>query len=282
MPTFATPQPISVTIEVGVGDIRINATARHDTAVEVRPSDSSKKSDVAAASETRVEFVDGRLLVAAPKNWRRYSFFNDGGSVDITIDLPTGSQVKADAAVANFGATGTLGDTRFKTATGDIRVDRVDSAQLTTATGDLVVGKIGGRANLSNGTGEIRVTEIAGRAVVKNSNGDTWIGDVTGDLRVNAANGDISIDRTESDISAKTANGTIRVGEAARGSVALETAFGNLEIGISKGAAAWLDVQTKYGEVHNSMIAADTPDPNDETLEVRARTSFGDILIRRA
>jgi len=57
MPTFDTPEPISVTVEIGVGDIRIVASDRTDTVVEVRPSDEAKKSDVTAAEQTRVEYA---------------------------------------------------------------------------------------------------------------------------------------------------------------------------------------------------------------------------------
>jgi hypothetical protein len=46
MPTFDTPEPISVTVELGVGDLRIVASDRTDTMVEVRPSDAAKKADM--------------------------------------------------------------------------------------------------------------------------------------------------------------------------------------------------------------------------------------------
>ena len=67
MPTFDTPGPISVTIELGVGDLRITATDRVDTVVEVQPSDPAKPSDVTAAEQTRVEFADGVLQLKAPE-----------------------------------------------------------------------------------------------------------------------------------------------------------------------------------------------------------------------
>ena len=38
MPTFDTPNPISVEVELGVGDIRIEASDRTETVVEVRPA----------------------------------------------------------------------------------------------------------------------------------------------------------------------------------------------------------------------------------------------------
>ena len=67
MPTFDTPEPISVTVEFGVGDLRIVASDRTDTMVEVRPSDPAKKADVTAAEQTRVEYAGGRLLIKAPQ-----------------------------------------------------------------------------------------------------------------------------------------------------------------------------------------------------------------------
>jgi hypothetical protein len=85
MPTFDTPEPISVTLEVGVGDIRIVASDRTDTVVDVRPSDPATKSDMTAAELTRVEYADGRLLVMAPKGWRQWSFRGGGESIDVEI-----------------------------------------------------------------------------------------------------------------------------------------------------------------------------------------------------
>ena len=67
MPTFDTPEPISVTIDLAVGDVRIIASDRADTVVDVRPSDASNEDDVKAAEQTRVEYADGQLLVKAPK-----------------------------------------------------------------------------------------------------------------------------------------------------------------------------------------------------------------------
>src|SRR5580692_972386 len=99
MPTFDTPEPISVSLELAVGDIRIAATDRDDTVVEVRPSDPAKKADVTAAEQTRVEYVDGRLLVKAPKGWRQYSWRGGGESIDVEIAVPAGSRVDGDAGV---------------------------------------------------------------------------------------------------------------------------------------------------------------------------------------
>ncbi|MGH9059871.1 MAG: DUF4097 family beta strand repeat-containing protein, partial [Acidimicrobiales bacterium] len=62
----------------------------------------------------------------------------------------------------------------------------------------------------------------------------------------------------------------------------LKTAFGEIEIGIHAGTAARLDVHTQLGTVRNHMDAAERPEPSDETVEVRARTSYGHVTIRRS
>ena len=53
MPTFDTPEPVAAVVELVVGDVRITASDRDDTAVEVRPSDESHEPDVRAAEQTR-------------------------------------------------------------------------------------------------------------------------------------------------------------------------------------------------------------------------------------
>lgn len=76
--------------------------------------------------------------------------------------------------------------------------------------------------------------------------------------------------------------GNIRLGAGARGSVILETAMGNLEIGIAENTAAWLDAKTKLGHVRNLLGEVSGPAQSDETVEVRAHTSLGNITIRRS
>lgn len=279
MPTFDTPEPVSVTIDLVVGDVRTTADARSDTVVEVRPSDDANESDVRAAEQTRVEFTCGKLLVKAPK---QRGLFNNSGSIEVAIGLPTGSNVRGDAASAAFRSTGRLGQCQFKTATGDIQMDEAGALHLTSAAGDITVDRAVGDVEVSAGSGVVRIRKVDGTAVIKNSNGDSWIGEITGDLRVNAANGDISVDQVHASVEARTASGNVRIGEIARGSVVLSTAIGEIEVGIRDGTAARLDVSCTAGEVRNSLDTFDGPGPSDETVEVRARTSLGDIVIRRS
>jgi len=282
MPAFDTPHPITVTVELCVGDLRVVASDRGDTAIDVRPSNSGRKGDVVAAQQTRVEYADGRLLIKAPKGWRNYTPLGGRESIDVEIQLPAGSKLRGDAAVAAVHATGRLGECHFKISAGSIDIAEAGPVQLRTSAGDITVGRVLGDAELTTSAGALRAGRIDGAAVVKNANGETRIGEIAGDLRVSGANGNIVVDRARATVVAKTANGDIRLGEVAGDSVRAETARGRIDIGVAEGIAAWLDLQTGFGNVRNRLDAAAQPEAGENAVEVRARTAFGDITISRS
>ena len=57
--------------------------------------------------------------------------------------------------------------------------------------------------------------------------------------------------------------------------------LGDVEVGVRAGTAAWLDVSAGAGKVQNALDPTDAPEPAAATVEIRARTSLGDIVIRR-
>jgi DUF4097 and DUF4098 domain-containing protein YvlB len=190
--------------------------------------------------------------------------------------------VYGDASVAAFRCAGRLGVCRVKTSAGDIQLEHTGPLEANTGAGAVVVDRVAGPAEVSTGSGRVRLGQIDGPAVIKNSNGDSWIGEAAGDLRVNAANGSISVDHAKADVNARSANGDIRVGGVTRGTVSLKTSIGEIEVGIGAGTAARLDVHTQFGRIHNHLDTSDAPGPSDQTVEVSARTSYGDIVIRRS
>ena len=281
MPTFATPEPISVVVELGAGDVRIEARDGAETTVEVRPSDPANKADVTGAEQTRVEYANGHLLIKGPSGWRQW-VSRRSESIDVVIGLPEGSTVRTDIGVAALHTRGRLGACHCKVGAGDISLDETGAAELRTGAGAISVERVAGKAEIGTGTGALRIGRIDGTATVKNSNGDTWIGEVVGDVRVSAANGKISIERAHEAVVAKTANGDIHLGELANGAADAQTAFGDIEVGIRDDVAVWLDLSTKFGEVRNDLDASRNPAAGDDTVEVHAKTSFGDIAIHRS
>jgi hypothetical protein len=281
MPTFSTPGPIAVHLELAAGEVRLVAGDRVDTVVEVRPADPSAGADVRAAEETRVDFSGGGLRVKAPRQ-RGPGLFGKVGAVEVVVELPAGSSLHGVGAMARFSSAGRLGACRIKTGMGDIALDAAGALDLDTGYGAVDVARVHGDADVRTGSGKVRLHRVEGAAVVKTGNGDVRIGEVTGDVRVKSANGDISLEQGGATIVVATANGDVRVGSAGRGSVALASACGRLDIGIPAGTAARLDVQTGGGRFHNHLDSVDAPEPSDVTIDVRARTGYGDITVRRA
>ena len=81
MRSFEIPHPITITVDLALGDLRVTASNRADTAVTVQPTNPSKAAEVTAPNDTRVEYPDGRLAINTPKSWRRLSPVENGGSV---------------------------------------------------------------------------------------------------------------------------------------------------------------------------------------------------------
>jgi DUF4097 and DUF4098 domain-containing protein YvlB len=282
MPTFDTPHPVSATVDLVLGEVRITASDRADTVVDVRPSDAENELDVKAAETTHVAYENDKLVVKAPKS-RPMLGSRNAGSIDVTIEVPSGSNLVGTGASADFHADGRLGDCRVRTGLGLVQLEWAGTLHVKSGAGDVTIDRATGHAEITVGSGDARLRELDASAVIRNANGDTWVGLAGGDTRVKAANGSIVVDRADASLGAKTANGDVRVGEVGRGSVVAETRIGDVEVGIREGTPAWLDVNAVAGRVRNELDAAEAPPASsNERVEVRARTSVGNVVIRRA
>lgn len=207
MTTFATPEPITVIVDVMSAEVRVTASDRTDTVVRIRPADDTDRADVRAAAQTRADFAAGVLTVHTPKDWRTYTPFGGNPSIEVTVEVPTGSRLKATAGVGRLVSIGAL-----------------QRSDLNIAAGEIVVERPGGP------------------------------------------------------VTAKTAEGDIRIEDAVRGDLRLETSYGELQVGIRPGSAAWLEVNATHGTVRNLMGPVDTE--SEDTVRVQARSSYGNVVIR--
>ncbi|MFI2673512.1 DUF4097 family beta strand repeat-containing protein [Streptomyces albidoflavus] len=276
---FETPEPISATVHVEAGAVRLVATDRTDTTVEVRPRDAGKDQDVRVAEQTDVTFLNGLLTVRTPK---QRALFGRTGSVDVTVGLPAGSRAELTGSWAQIHGEGPLGEVRVKTSAGDVRLGSTGPLHVTASAGSVSVERVEGSGEITTSNGSLRVGTVTGPAVLKNSHGTTSVAAALSDLRVRGANGDILIERAEGSVAATTAHGSVRIAEVARGKAELETSYGSIEVGVRKGTAVWIDANSHAGQVVNALDAAEGPDEAEATLELRARTRFGAVEIRRA
>ena len=210
MPTFPISEPIAATVDLRSGSVTVIACERSDVVVEVRPADPARKADVRAAELTRVECVEGALRVIAEKDWRTYTPFGGNPSVELILEVPTGSRLHATLGAGRLRSTGELGRCEVRLAAGDIAIERPGAA-----------------------------------------------------------------------VTAKTARGDIRVEDAARGVFRLETSQGELEFGVRPGHAARVEVDAPHGGTRNVMDPVERAG-DEKTVQVYARNSYGNVLIRHA
>jgi Putative adhesin len=178
MQKFDTPTPIAATLDIPAGRVRFIAADRADTTVEILPADASSGRDVNAAEQTTVEYGDGVLRIAAPA---RNRILGSRGSIEVTVQLPAGSRVEAKAASAEFRTVGRLGDVAFDGSEASIKVDEAVSARLTTADGDVSVGRLGGAAEIRTAKGDIRIAEaVRGTVVLRTDAGTISVGAAAG------------------------------------------------------------------------------------------------------
>ncbi|ORW08611.1 DUF4097 family beta strand repeat-containing protein [Mycobacterium kyorinense] len=244
MPTFATPEPISARIDAAAGSIRLIATDRTDTVVEVSPRDPNRPADVRAAEQARVSYANGQLTVAPAK----FGFLGYRmGAVDIVVELPSHSRIRVAVASADVRADGEFADFDFSSASGSLVAQSI--------------------------TGQLKASA---------SSGGADIAELDGDLKFQAASGSLSLDRLRGRVKSQTASGSVRIAAAVRGAVTAYTSSGAVEIGVPQGSAARLDIMTGSGLVTNRLEPAGGPEDGDETLTVKVRTGSGDVDIHRA
>jgi DUF4097 and DUF4098 domain-containing protein YvlB len=263
MPTFDTPTPVQIRLDVSAGSVRVRASDRRDTVVRVRPGNEQKSADVQAAEQTRVSFSDGRLEVTSPRR-ARLLFMGTTPSVDVEVLVPAGSGLEATLSAGDVDCEGRLGHVRIDNRYGDIRVDRAATLRARTSAGDITVGSVENGGEAGTSYGEIRIRDAAG------------------ELRLDSACGDITVDRALASVGATTKYGQVSVHDAGGGSLDLATSYGKVEAGVRDGTPAWLDLEASSGRVRNLLTASDAPDGAEEPLRIRARTSYGDIVVRRA
>jgi DUF4097 and DUF4098 domain-containing protein YvlB len=280
MPTYSTPTPIDLAVNMQVGRLDIVAGTRDDAVVTVSPTNPAKEADRRGAEETSVAFDGRRLTITGPRP--RFVFIGPTESVDVTVELPTSSRVTAEVALGAVRATGTLGATRIKASMGTVELDVTGDLWLRAGHGGVVVGRADGTAEIIADHGQVKVGSIAGDANLKASHGSIVIGEAGGDLEAKLSYGDLEITTASASVAAKTAYGSVTVGEVSSGSIRLETAYGQLKLGVRAGVAAWLDLATKTGQVRNELDGEHAPEASEQTVSVRARAQGGDIIIRRA
>ncbi|WP_221351129.1 DUF4097 family beta strand repeat-containing protein [Streptomyces beigongshangae] len=277
MPTFDTPAPVRVVLDLEFGQVRIVASDRSETTVEAYPRDSDDQDDLQAAEQLRIEYADGRLLVNVPEPG------GSGGAVLVVMAVPTGSSLHGQGTAADFLGVGELGKCDLSTGLGHIRLDRADSPRLAASLGDITVAYATGSIEVTADRSDVRLGQIEGGATIRaKGEGDATVGRAHGAVRLHAEKGAIRISRAHADVDARTIQGDIDIGEVVRGSVVAATTFGSIRIGVARTSGTRLSLDSATGTVYTSLSLLETGVPADEVVHIQARTVIGDVVVERA
>ena len=178
----------------------------------------------------------------------RRKHFGPGRDHRLFVSAPLGTRVDAESASTDVEGRGRFGDVAVNTASGDVSFENVD-----------------GRVEVNTASGDVRVDFVGG------------------DLRANSASGDIRVGEAEHDARIRTASGDVEIHSAARGRLDVQSASGDVVIGIRRGSKVYIDASSMSGDTTSELELSDSPSESEgPSVDFRARTMSGDITVRRA
>jgi len=264
MAEFPCAGPIEADVHTISGIVSVRAEPTSVVRVTVEPMTSGDAAQ-ALADATEVEMSGSQLTVRVPEA-KGIGFLRRSHGLRIRISMPTDSALRVNSASADVEASGRLGSTMFTSASGDLRA-----------------AEINGDMERKSASGDTRVDAVAGSVRTDSASGDIRIDSVGGDVRVQTASGDVAIDRIAGSFKANTASGDIRVSSVHTGETSINSASGDIVIGVAQGTGVWMDVNTLSGDTRSELGSSDGPSTaTTSQLRLNIRTLSGDVLIRRA
>lgn len=278
---FDASGPLEIDVLLGAGRVAIALSEEPGASVEVRydPTatnvwfqglagvlnwfggqfgDDLESAKVAAVEDTRIELVDGRLIVQAPRR-------NHMVPLAVTLRAPAGSHLEVTAGSADMTVTGPAGRVKLQIGSGNVALDRADGpAEINSGSGALRLGPMLGGLRARSGTGEIEVSSVGGATTLITGSGDVWLGAVQADVRVRTGSGDLT------------------VADAACGLVELVTGSGEIRVGVRSGTAAMVDLRSGSGQARSELKVSDRPPAEAPKLKLRGRTGSGNAIVTSA
>lgn len=269
--TFHTPEPTSLYVELGSGDLDVRAEDVTETTVEVHGRN---------AEDVTVEQRDDQVVVLAPR--RGGNIFGGGQDLRVRVSMPAGSRFATKVGSADVRASGRLGETMVKSGSGDIEVDEVEGgALLETGSGDLEIGTVSGELQIKSGSGDVAVDRAEGRSQISTGSGDVEVGLAANLVQVKSGSGDGHIREARDAVSVTTASGDLSIDTMHRGELRANNVSGDIRVGIPAGVPVWTEISSVTGSVHSDLDGVGEPAEGQDYVTLRAKTVSGDIYLEQ-
>ena len=266
---FETHQPVNLYVEIGAGNVAVQAHDTTESNVAVTGRD---------AERVIVQLDGDQLSVIAPKD--RTGFLGGDRNLDLKISVPTNSRLQLKSGSADLTARGTYAATHVKSGSGDVRVEVIAGVGVVeTGSGDIKIDSVAEDLRIKSGSGDIMVDSAAASVVISTGSGDVSIGTSSGPTVVKTGSGDLKVSEAEGDVSLSTGSGDLLIARANRGRVTAKGASGDVNVGIPAGVPVWTDLTTVSGSIRSDLAGAGEPEDGADYVEVRAKTLSGDIVL---
>jgi hypothetical protein len=266
--TFQTPGHVVLDVRIPEGDIDLETVDGETTDVEldfsgdpelVRELEADARVDLresASGFEVRVEVEQRRRF--------RLDFWR-GSDIRLTARLPHGADVRIDTGSADTRGRGRFGAVEVRSGSGDVDLAETAAATVKAASGDVTLRRVEGDALITTASGDVELERVGGETVVRTASGDVALRDPGSGITVQTASGDQQIDAV------------------AEGSVTLQSASGDIHVGIRRGSSLWVDARALSGSTTSELELEDAPPEGEGPLvELRATSMSGDIRVVRA
>jgi hypothetical protein len=247
--TFTTPGPVTLDIRIPAGDIEIETDDAAETAVELQARGRDAEALESDAEISMRPRGDGYEVRVEAGRGRAGFLGLRGGEYRVRVAAPHGATVKANLASADISGRGRYSDLDVKVASGDVEFE-----------------------------------DVSGEADVNAASGDVQL-DRVGTAKINSASGDVRIDESAKGADVNTASGDVAIDSVVSGDVRINSASGDIEVGIAKGSRLLVDAQTLSGDTSSELdLESGNTIETDEgpLVELKARSMSGDISIKRA
>lgn len=280
MTDFQVDGHASVRVDIQMGRIEVTAAPRQDVSVTVLPSNPGRGGDRAAAEAVRVDRIGGGAI--AVKGPYRLQLLGPGDSVDVVVEVPEGADVAALVKYGSIRLAGRLGGVHAEAPYGEVVVEAVDRLELKGGHGDYRIGDTEGDAEVAFKSGTLRMGRIGGRLHLTGADGSIAVDRVQGPAEIATSSGSVEVGTAAAGAAIRAAYGRVRVHDAVQGSIRIDGSYGDVEVGVRRGTAVWLDATSQHGVVRTDLAADAGPSEGEETIELRIRTGYGGIDVHRS
>ena len=264
---FETHSPVNLVVETGKGSVDIRCTDTTESTVLVEGKH---------AEEVVVEQRGDTITVTEPGRGR---IFGDN-TLRVDIVVPHGSNPAVRTGSADVRLEGRAGRAQLRSGSGNLTADVVEGHLLVeTGSGDIRVEEVGGDLRVKSGSGDAEIGRTTGAASLSTGSGDVSLGTTQGPAVIKTGSGDLRIEQVHGDASFTTGSGDAAVKHVHRGRFTVKAASGDVAVGVTAGIPVWTDITTVSGTIRSDLQGAGQPQEGQEHVEVRAKTSSGDIVL---